>query len=122
MSLKEIRRVPLLICIHPHQKKHNLRSLNQSSPTRAFTVVRRLSHYEISDRDKLVGHLSSKPAVVLTGWVYNYSIVKITLPDGSSPEGIRCIPDILVENDRNNYLEDKTLIKALEYLNQRYGI
>jgi hypothetical protein len=58
----------------------------------------------------------------LTGWVYNYSIVKITLPDGSSPEGIRCIPDILVENDRNNYLEDKTLIKALEYLNQRYGI
>jgi len=58
----------------------------------------------------------------LTGWVYNYSIVKITLSDGSSPEGIGCIPDILVENDRNNYLEDKTLIKALEYLNQRYGI
>lgn len=56
------------------------------------------------------------------GWVYNYSIVKVTLPDGTSPEGVGCIPDILVENDPDNFVEDKILIKALEYLNQRYGI
>lgn len=55
-------------------------------------------------------------------WQYCYSIMKVTLPDGTSPEGVGCIPDIVVRNDGEYWLDEKVVKTALEYLKDRYGI
>lgn len=56
------------------------------------------------------------------GWEYNYSIEKLTLPDGTSPEGVGCIPQLFVRNDSERWIDEKTIKTALEYLKSRYGI
>lgn len=56
------------------------------------------------------------------GWQYCYSVEKLTLPNGTSPEGIGCIPDIVVRNDAESWPEEKVLSAALDYLKRRYGI
>lgn len=57
------------------------------------------------------------------GWTYTYSIEKITLPDGRSLEGIGCTPDIYVVNTLETlHTTDLVLVKALDYLKDRYNI
>jgi len=61
-----------------------------------------------------VTHVAQLP----NGWTLNYPCTLITLPDGSSPEGIGIIPEISVDNTKTDINEenDKVLEKAIDFL------
>ncbi len=56
------------------------------------------------------------------GWTYVYALEKITLPDGSCPEGTGCPPDIHAQNNPDNWTTDHVLSTALNYLREQFGI
>lgn len=58
------------------------------------------------------------------GWVYQYSIQKFLLPDGSSLDGLGHVPDIYVQNSEADIQagNDLVITEALEFLKSEYGI
>ncbi|AFM02609.1 periplasmic protease [Bernardetia litoralis DSM 6794] len=58
------------------------------------------------------------------GFQYQYSIMKLLLPNGKSLEGIGHVPDIQIRNTVNDIenQNDKVIEKAIDYLLEEYGI
>lgn len=58
------------------------------------------------------------------GWVYQYSIMRFLLPDGTSLDGVGHVPDVFVRNTTDNIAADQDLVleRAFTYLFEEYGI
>jgi len=59
-----------------------------------------------------------KPNLWISGWMYEYSIMKYLMPDGSSLEGIGIAPDIYKQNSKTTIDagRDVVLEFAIEFL------
>ncbi|MEM9930851.1 MAG: S41 family peptidase [Bacteroidota bacterium] len=58
------------------------------------------------------------------GWIYQYSIMKFLLPDGTSLDGVGHIPDIYVRNTEADIAagNDVVLARAFDFLWEEYNI
>lgn len=58
------------------------------------------------------------------GWIYQYSIMKFLLPDGTSLDGVGHVPDIYVRNTEADIAagNDVVLNRAFTFLFEEYGI
>lgn len=58
------------------------------------------------------------------GWVYQYSIMKFLLPDGTSLDGIGHVPDIYVRNTEADVAANNDIVldRAFTFLFEEYGI
>ncbi|MEM6771412.1 MAG: peptidase, partial [Bacteroidota bacterium] len=58
------------------------------------------------------------------GWIYQYSIMRFLLPDGTSLDGTGHVPDIFIRNTVEDITadRDRVLERAFTFLFEAYGI
>jgi hypothetical protein len=89
----------------------------------AFTLALKNLSYSVQIGDSTMGAIGevTHVAQLPNGWVLYYPCTLSLYPDGTSPEGIGVIPDILINNTPADVLagRDRVLERAIENLNSR---